>query len=77
MFWQMVTDLDVPVYMHPRGNTEEVIQLEFQHAIWLEGSAQSFATTLSSHVLGLCANGIFECVSGFRHEYSAAKMISD
>lgn len=60
VFWQMVTDLDVPVYMHPRPNTAEVIQLEFQHAIWLEGSSQSFATTLSTHVLGLCANGIFD-----------------
>ncbi|GJJ15367.1 hypothetical protein Clacol_009643 [Clathrus columnatus] len=60
VFWQMVTELDVPVYMHPRGNTEEIIQLEFQHAIWLEGSSQSFATTLSTHVLGLCANGIFD-----------------
>ncbi|GJJ15372.1 hypothetical protein Clacol_009648 [Clathrus columnatus] len=25
VFWQMVIKLDVPVYMHPRSNTEEVI----------------------------------------------------
>lgn len=62
VFWEMVTKLDVPVYFHPRtGNGISVLtSLQYQHAIWLNGPAQEFAVTLSTHILGLCANGIFD-----------------
>ncbi|THU76577.1 amidohydrolase 2 [Dendrothele bispora CBS 962.96] len=60
VFWQMVTDLDVPVYFHPRVNVPLVGNLLYGHAPWLRGPAQEFAATLSTHVLGLCTNGVFD-----------------
>ena len=60
VFWQTVTDLDVPVYMHPRVGISQLTALQYQHSIFLNGAAQEFAVTLSNHVLGLCANGVFE-----------------
>ena len=56
----MVTDLDVPVYMHPRVGIAELTALQYQHSPFLNGAAQEFAVTLSNHILGLCANGVFE-----------------
>ena len=66
VFWQMVVDLDVPVYFHPRNNPDPVSTLLFSHATWLSGASQEFAVTLSNHLLGLCTNGVFEYVSSIR-----------
>ncbi|KAF8882798.1 hypothetical protein BD779DRAFT_903424 [Infundibulicybe gibba] len=60
VFWQMVTDLDVPIYFHPRHNIAQISKLMFSHSPFLQGAAQEFAITLSGHVLGLCANGVFD-----------------
>ncbi|TFK69210.1 amidohydrolase 2 [Pluteus cervinus] len=60
VFWETVTELDVPVYFHPRSNIPEIITLEYAHAIWLEGPAQEFAATLSTHILGVITNGVFD-----------------
>ncbi|KAJ7925007.1 hypothetical protein B0H13DRAFT_1172372 [Mycena leptocephala] len=60
VFWEMVTELDVPVYLHPRSNIPQIQNLLYGHAPWLKGAAQEFADTLSTHVMGLCTNGIFE-----------------
>ncbi|KIJ25499.1 hypothetical protein M422DRAFT_61123 [Sphaerobolus stellatus SS14] len=60
VFWQMVTELDVPVYFHPRVGIPLLTTLQYQHAIWLNAAPQEFAATLSGHVLGLCANGVFD-----------------
>ncbi|KAF8585050.1 amidohydrolase 2 [Ramaria rubella] len=60
VFWEMVTQLDVPVYLHPRVGIAQLTALQYQHSIWLNGPAQEFAVTLSNHILGLCANGIFD-----------------
>ncbi|KAJ7230062.1 hypothetical protein GGX14DRAFT_343991, partial [Mycena pura] len=60
VFWEMVTDLDVPIYFHPRANIQQLQDLEYQHSVWLLGAGQDFAATLSTHILGLCANGVFE-----------------
>ncbi|KAG4431906.1 hypothetical protein IFR05_012618 [Cadophora sp. M221] len=59
-FWQMVVDLDVPVYMHPRAPTMTIIQLEYAHAPWILGPVHQFSVTLSNHIMGLCTNGIFD-----------------
>lgn len=59
----MVTDLDVPVYMHPRVGIAELTALQYQHSPFLNGAAQEFAVTLSNHILGLCANGVFEWIN--------------
>ncbi|KAJ7188036.1 amidohydrolase 2 [Mycena filopes] len=60
VFWKMVTDLDVPVYLHPRTNPVPLQNLLYGHAPWLKGPAQEFADTLSTHVMGLMTNGIFD-----------------
>ena len=63
VFWSMVVDLDVPVYMHPRAPVSEIITLEYAHAPWIDGPSQEFAVTLSNHILGIITNGVFEYVS--------------
>ena len=60
MFWQTVTELDVPVYLHPRTNPAPISTLLYAHAKFLNGASQEFAATLSTHILGLCVNGVFE-----------------
>ncbi|KAJ6499102.1 amidohydrolase 2 [Mycena sanguinolenta] len=60
VFWEMVTELDVPVYLHPRENIAQVQAFLYAHAPWLEGAPQEFADTLSTHILGLCTNGVFD-----------------
>ena len=52
VFWQMVTDLNVPIYFHPRVEIPEIAVLEYQHAPYLTGASQEFAITLSTHILG-------------------------
>jgi len=59
-FWQTVTDLNVPVYFHPRGNIAQVQALLYQHAPFLKGPAEEYAVTLANHILGLCTNGVFD-----------------
>ncbi|KAF5318317.1 hypothetical protein D9758_018679 [Tetrapyrgos nigripes] len=59
-FWKMVTDLDVPVYFHPRVNVPLILNLTYSHAPFLIGASQEFQATLSTHVLGLCTNGVFD-----------------
>ncbi|KAF5362753.1 hypothetical protein D9758_011688 [Tetrapyrgos nigripes] len=59
-FWKMVTDLDVPVYFHPRVNIPIILNLSYSHAPFLIGASQEFQATLSTHVLGLCTNGVFD-----------------
>ncbi|KXN90411.1 2,3-dihydroxybenzoate decarboxylase [Leucoagaricus sp. SymC.cos] len=60
VFWQMVSDLDIPIYFHPRTNIPQIGSLLENHAPWLKGPAQEFAATLSYHILGLCTNGVFD-----------------
>ena len=60
VFWSMVQELDVPVYFHPRTPIEQIITLEWSHSPFLIGPSQEFATTLSTHVLGIAVNGVFE-----------------
>ncbi|KAJ7346828.1 amidohydrolase 2 [Mycena albidolilacea] len=60
VFWEMVTELDVPVYLHPRANIPQIQNLLYGHAPWLKGAPQEFADTLSTHIMGLCTNGVFD-----------------
>ncbi|KJA22657.1 hypothetical protein HYPSUDRAFT_66874 [Hypholoma sublateritium FD-334 SS-4] len=60
IFWQTLSDLDVPLYLHPRTDVPPILTFQYSHSPFLIGPAQQFAATLSGHVLGLCANGIFD-----------------
>ncbi|KIK65008.1 hypothetical protein GYMLUDRAFT_258541 [Collybiopsis luxurians FD-317 M1] len=60
VFWTTVTELDVPVYFHPRVNVAPISTLLYSQAPWLRGAGQEFAVTLSNHILGLCTNGVFD-----------------
>ncbi|KAE9407412.1 amidohydrolase 2 [Gymnopus androsaceus JB14] len=60
VFWDTVTELDVPVYFHPRNNVAPISTLFYTQVPWLKGPAQEFSATLSTHVLGLCTNGVFD-----------------
>ncbi|KAI0035762.1 amidohydrolase 2 [Vararia minispora EC-137] len=66
VFWQMVVDLDVPIYFHPRTNIPPVSTLMWSHSSFLRGPVQEFAVTLSSHILGLCVNGVFDRFPGLK-----------
>ncbi|GLB34793.1 putative amidohydrolase [Lyophyllum shimeji] len=60
VFWRTVTELDVPVYFHPRSNIGQIASLMYAHAPFIKGPAEEFAVTLSNHILGLCVNGVFD-----------------
>ncbi|KAF9476900.1 amidohydrolase 2 [Pholiota conissans] len=60
IFWQTLSDLDVPFYLHPRTDIPSILNFQYAHAPFLKGPAQQFAATLSGHVLGICVNGVFD-----------------
>ncbi|TVY20142.1 2,3-dihydroxybenzoate decarboxylase [Lachnellula arida] len=60
VFWDAVQELDVPIYFHPRIPVAQVTALDYAHAPWLLGAPHQFAVELSSHVAGLCTNGVFD-----------------
>ncbi|KAG6861136.1 hypothetical protein C0995_003588 [Termitomyces sp. Mi166 len=51
-FWQAVTELDVPIYFHPRSNIDQIQTLLFDHAPFLKGPSEEYAVTLANHILG-------------------------
>ncbi|KAN0098398.1 2,3-dihydroxybenzoic acid decarboxylase dhbD [Hyaloscypha variabilis] len=59
-FWSVIEELDVPVYFHPRSAIAQVIALDYFHSTWIEGAPHQFAVMLSNHIVGLCANGVFD-----------------
>jgi 2,3-dihydroxybenzoate decarboxylase len=52
IFWQALTDLDVPLYLHPRIDVAPILNFQFAQAPFLIGSPQQFTVTLSNHILG-------------------------
>ncbi|KAK1227166.1 hypothetical protein PQX77_009800 [Marasmius sp. AFHP31] len=54
------TKLDIPIYLHPRVNIPAIFDLLYKDTPWLGGATQEFTTTLSNHILRLCANGVFD-----------------
>ncbi|QIW96073.1 hypothetical protein AMS68_001591 [Peltaster fructicola] len=59
-FWKMVTDLDVPLYLHPRNPTGVFMEKLWAPRKWLVGPPLSFAQGVSLHLLGMVTNGVFD-----------------
>jgi 2,3-dihydroxybenzoate decarboxylase len=62
-FWEVVQELDVPVYFHPAPPTAVQRTLNYEHAPWIIGPSHQYAVQLSNHVIGLAANGVLEYAS--------------
>ncbi|KIJ25647.1 hypothetical protein M422DRAFT_785500 [Sphaerobolus stellatus SS14] len=59
VFWTKAQELNVPIYLHPRFAVPQRLG-QYQHAIWLDGTSQEFTVSVSTHLLGICANGVFD-----------------
>lgn len=60
VFWETLTDLDVPLYLHPRNPTGIVFEKLWKDRQWLIGPPLSFAVGVSLHALGMVTNGVFD-----------------
>lgn len=60
VFWKTLTDLDVPLYLHPRNPTGIVFEKLWKDRQWLIGPPLSFAVGVSLHALGMVTNGVFD-----------------
>ncbi|PSK53784.1 2-amino-3-carboxymuconate-6-semialdehyde decarboxylase [Elsinoe australis] len=59
-FWSVVTELDVPFYLHPRNPTGTIHEKLWAKRSWLIGPPLSFAQGVSLHLLGMVTNGVFD-----------------
>lgn len=53
IFWETLTELDVPLYLHPRNPTGIVLEKLWKDRSWLIGPPLSFAVGVSLHALGM------------------------
>ncbi|KAJ5443502.1 2-3-dihydroxybenzoate decarboxylase [Penicillium daleae] len=60
IFWQTCTELDVPLYLHPRNPTGTIYDKLWADRKWLVGPPLSFAHGVSLHTLGMVTNGVFD-----------------
>lgn len=60
VFWETLTELDVPLYLHPRNPTGVVFEKLWKDRSWLIGPPLSFAVGVSLHALGMVTNGVFD-----------------
>ncbi|MEM8936993.1 MAG: amidohydrolase family protein [Pseudomonadota bacterium] len=58
-FWNTVSDLDVPFYLHPRMGRPSQSENLMDHP-WLRSSPWGFSVETSIHALRLCGSGLFE-----------------
>lgn len=58
-FWAVVSDLDVPFYLHPRMNIPSQ-SLIYEGHPWLRSAPWGFAVETSTHALRLCGSGLFD-----------------
>lgn len=58
-FWQVVSDLDVPFYLHPRMQLPQNAPFYDGHP-WLMSAPWGFAVETSVHALRLCGSGLFD-----------------
>jgi 2,3-dihydroxybenzoate decarboxylase len=60
VFWAALQELDVPLYIHPASPEAQIFDLWYKNRPYLQGPPQSFATDVSTHVMGLITNGVFD-----------------
>jgi len=58
-FWAVVSELDVPFYLHPRMQIPSRAQ-NYEGHPWLMSAPWGFAVETSIHALRLCGSGIFD-----------------
>ena len=58
-FWQVVEELDVPFYLHPRNPLESQSRIYEGHP-WLLGPTWAFAQETAVHALRLMCSGLFD-----------------
>jgi predicted TIM-barrel fold metal-dependent hydrolase len=58
-FWQVVEQLDVPFYLHPRRALPQDSRIYEGHR-WMTGAAWGFAHETAAHALRLMASGLFD-----------------
>lgn len=58
-FWQVVEELDVPFYLHPRNPLPSRTPLYDDHA-WLMGPGWAFGAETAVHALRLIGSGLFD-----------------
>ncbi len=58
-FWETVSELDVPFYLHPRMQIPSRAPIYEGHP-WLMSSPWGFAVETSTHSLRLCGSGLFD-----------------
>ncbi|KAE8451078.1 hypothetical protein EG329_004750 [Mollisiaceae sp. DMI_Dod_QoI] len=61
-FWEMVQELDVPIYFHPRYCIKQDLQPDQPYGIrkHLLGAAVQFHLDLSFHLYAMCSSGVFD-----------------
>lgn len=59
-FWEVVCELDVPIYIHPAAPTGTLFEKQYAQRKYLIGPPLSFANAVSLHILGMITNGVFD-----------------
>jgi 2,3-dihydroxybenzoate decarboxylase len=59
-FWKVLTELDVPLYIHPAAPSDVILEKLYAQRQNLIGPPLSFANGVSLHTLGLISNGVFD-----------------
>ncbi|POS81526.1 2,3-dihydroxybenzoate decarboxylase [Diaporthe helianthi] len=59
-FWKVLTELDVPLYIHPAAPADVVFDKLYAQRKSLIGPPLSFANAVSLHLMGLIVNGVFD-----------------
>jgi 2,3-dihydroxybenzoate decarboxylase len=66
VFWSAVQELEVPVYLHPKGPLPRDFLRLYKTRPWLLGPTWSFARDTGFHALALCTSGVFDRFPGVK-----------
>ncbi|PGH23671.1 hypothetical protein AJ80_02277 [Polytolypa hystricis UAMH7299] len=60
VFWSVVQELDVPIYIHPAAPQGVLYDMQYKQRKYLIGPPLSFANDVSIHMMGLITNGVLD-----------------